>query len=172
MKLRMAFWKAAPEAYQAMSTLDDYIRAAGLDEALLHLVKLRASQMNGCAYCIDMHWKDARAFGEAEQRLYGLDAWRDAPFYNERERAALEWTEALTDVTNGHVSDGVWDAVRGHFSDKELADLSWAVAAINAWNRVAIAFRSEAGRYRARPRVEAGTTGTPTRKPVAQEKTR
>ena len=111
------------------------------------MVKLRASQMNGCAYCIDMHWKDARAAGESEQRLYGLDAWREASYYTDRERAALEWTEALTNITDGHVPDAVYDAVRGHFSDKELADLTWAVAAINAWNRVAIAFRSEAGTY-------------------------
>jgi AhpD family alkylhydroperoxidase len=165
----MAFWKAAPEAYQAMSSVDDYIRGAGLDEPLLHLVKMRASQLNGCAYCIDMHWKDARAFGETEQRLYGLDAWRDAPYYTERERAALEWTESLTNITDGHVPDTVWDAVRGHFTDKELADLSWAVAVINAWNRVAIAFRSEAGRYRARPHAQSGATDERT---VAQEKTR
>jgi AhpD family alkylhydroperoxidase len=112
------------------------------------MIKLRASQINGCAYCIDMHWKDARAVGESEQRLYGLDAWREAPYYTDRERAALEWTEALTDVTDGHAPDAVYDAVRGHFSDKELVDLTWAIAAINAWNRVAIAFRSEAGSYR------------------------
>ena len=111
------------------------------------MVKLRASQMNGCAYCIDMHWKDARAAGESEQRLYGLDAWREAAYYTDRERAALEWTEALTNITDGHVPDAAYDAARGHFSDKELADLTWAIAGINAWNRVAIAFRSEAGLY-------------------------
>ena len=95
-----------------------------------------------------MHWKDARAVGESEQRLYGLDAWREASYYSDRERAALGWTEALTNVTDGHVPDAAYDAVRGHFSDKELADLTWAVAGINAWNRVAIAFRSEAGTYK------------------------
>ena len=148
MKPRMEYWKVAPGAFKAMSSLEAYLRESGFDKALLHMVKLRASQINGCAYCIDMHWKDARAAGESEQRLYGLDAWREAPYYTDRERAALEWTEALTNITDGHVPDAVYDAVRGHFSDKELADLTWAVAAINAWNRVAIAFRSEAGKYK------------------------
>jgi AhpD family alkylhydroperoxidase len=148
MKPRMEFWKVAPGGYKAMSSLDGYLRDSGFGKPLLHMVKLRASQMNGCAYCIDMHWKDARAGGESEQRLYGLDAWRETSYYTDRERAALEWTEALTNVTDGHVPDGVYDAVRGHFSDKELADLTWAIAAINAWNRVAIAFRSEAGTYK------------------------
>ena len=148
MKPRMEYWKVAPAAYKAMSSLEAYLRESGLNKGLLHMVKLRASQINGCAYCIDMHWKDARAVGESEQRLYGLDAWREAPYYTDRERAALEWTEALTNITDGHVEDAVYDAVRGHFSDKELADLTWAVAAINAWNRVSIAFRSEAGTYK------------------------
>jgi AhpD family alkylhydroperoxidase len=147
-KPRMEYWKVAPGGYKAMSSLEAYLHGSGLDHALLHMVKLRASQINGCAYCIDMHWKDARAVGESEQRLYGLDAWREAPYYTDRERAALEWTEALTNVTDGHVPDALYDAVRGHFSDKELVDLTWAVAAINAWNRVAIAFRSEAGSYK------------------------
>ncbi|HZW08162.1 MAG TPA: carboxymuconolactone decarboxylase family protein [Phycisphaerales bacterium] len=145
---RMEYWKIAPVAFKAMSSLEVYLRDSGLDKALLHMVKLRASQMNGCAYCIDMHWKDARAADVSEQRLYGLDAWREAPYYSDRERAALEWTEALTNVTSGHVPDSVYDSVRGHFSQKELADLTWAIAAINAWNRVAIALRSEAGAYK------------------------
>ncbi len=148
MKPRMEFWKIAPGAYKAMSTLDAYLRESGLDKTFLHIVKLRASQMNGCAYCIDMHWKDARVGGESEQRLYGLDAWREAPYYTDRERAALEWTEALTNIQDGHAPDAIYDSVRTHFSDKELADLTWAIAAINAWNRVAIALRSEAGSYR------------------------
>jgi len=148
MKPRMEYWKVAPGGYKAMASLEAYLRESGLGKPLLHMVKLRASQINGCAYCIDMHWKDARAAGESEQRLYGLDAWREAPYYTDRERAALEWTEALTNITDGHVPDSVYDAVRGHFSEKELADLAWAVAAINAWNRVAIAFRSEAGSYK------------------------
>ncbi len=148
MKPRMEFWKVAPGGYKAMSSLDAYLRDSGLDKPLLHMVKLRASQVNGCAYCIDMHWKDARAHGESEQRLYGLDAWEESPYYTDRERAALEWTEALTNITDGHVPSALYDAVRGHFSEKELADLTWAVAGINAWNRVAIAFRSEAGKYK------------------------
>lgn len=148
MKPRMEFWKAAPGAYKAMATLDAYLRDSGLEKSLFHMVKLRASQMNGCAYCIDMHWKDSRAAGESEQRLYGLDAWREAPYYTDRERAALAWTEALTNITDGHAPDAVYAAVRGHFKDKELADLTWVIASINAWNRVAIGFRSEAGSYR------------------------
>jgi AhpD family alkylhydroperoxidase len=148
MKVRMEYWKAAPGGYKAMMALETYIIASGLEKGLLHMVKLRASQINGCAYCIDMHWKDARALGETEQRLYGLDAWRESPYYTDRERAALEWTEALTNVTDGHVPDAVFDSVRPHFSDKELSDLTWAIASINAWNRVSIAFRSEAGKYK------------------------
>jgi AhpD family alkylhydroperoxidase len=144
----MEYWKAAPGAFKAMSAVETYLKDCGLDQTFLHVIKLRASQMNGCAFCIDMHWKDARAAGETEQRLYGLDAWRESPYYSDRERAALEWTEALTNVTDGHVPDEAYEAVRGHFSDKELADLSWAIASINAWNRIAIAFRSEAGKYR------------------------
>ena len=148
MKPRMEYWTVAPGGFKALSSLETYLRSAGFEKSFLHMIKLRASQMNGCAYCIDMHWKDARAAGESEQRLYGLDAWREAPYYTDRERAALDWTEALTNVTDGHVPDSVYEAVRGHFSDKELADLTWAVAAINAWNRVSIAFRSEAGTYK------------------------
>ena len=148
MKSRLEHWKVAPGGFKAMSSMEAYLRESGFDKSFLHMIKLRASQMNGCAYCIDMHWKDARAAGESEQRLYGLDAWREAPYYTDRERAALEWTEVLTNVTDRHVSDVVYEAVRGHFSDKELVDLTWAVAAINAWNRVAIAFRSEAGMYK------------------------
>ena len=142
------FRQLAPDAYDSVLALNKIAEQNGLDKQLLELMKLRASQINGCAYCIDMHWKDARAGGESEQRLYGLDAWREASYYTDRERAALEWTEALTNITDGHVPGAVYDAVRGHFSDKELADLTWAVAGINAWNRVAIAFRSEAGKYK------------------------
>jgi AhpD family alkylhydroperoxidase len=151
MKPRMEYWKVAPGAFKAMSSLESYLRESGLDHRLLHMIKLRASQINGCAYCIDMHWKDARAAGESEQRLYGLDGWRESPYYSDRERAALEWTEALTNINaphTGHVPDAVYDAVRGHFSEKELADLTWAVAAINAWNRLSIALRSEPGKYK------------------------
>ena len=147
-KARLNYARVAPGIYDAMDALDQYVSQCGIEESLLHLVRLRASQINGCAYCIDMHWKDARAAGESEQRLYGLDAWREAPYYTDRERAALEWTEALTNITNGHVPGALYDAVRGHFSEKELADLTWAVAAINAWNRAIIAFRSDVGTYK------------------------
>ena len=138
----------APDAYRAMSGLEAYLKKSGLEHGLLHMVKLRASQLNGCAYCIDMHWKDARALGETEQRLYGLDAWQESDYYTDRERAALAWTEAVTNLHDGHVPDAAYDAASSHFGEKELADLTWAIATINAWNRVAIASRSEAGRYK------------------------
>ena len=123
------------------------MRQAGFDERLLDLVRMRASQVNGCAYCLDMHSKDARAAGETEQRLYGLSAWEEAPYYTPRERAALAWTEAVTRVADTHVPDAVYEEVRPHFTDKELVDLTYAVMAINAWNRLAIAFRTKAGTY-------------------------
>jgi AhpD family alkylhydroperoxidase len=128
--------------------LDVYVRHGGLERRLLELIRLRASQINGCAYCIDMHTKDARAGGESEQRLYGLSAWREAPYYTEQERAALEWTEAVTLVSEGHVPDAVYDHVRSHFSEKELVDLTCAVIAINGWNRAAISFRVVPGAYK------------------------
>ena len=130
-----------------MLGLEKYLHTCGLEESLLHLVKLRASQINGCAYCLDMHWKDLRAIGEKEQRLYSLDAWRECPYYTERERAALAWTEAVTLITNGHVPDALHEEVRSSFSEKELADLTCAVATINAWNRLAISARSVPGTY-------------------------
>jgi AhpD family alkylhydroperoxidase len=130
-----------------MLGLETYLHQSSLELRLIHLIKLRASQINGCAYCIDMHWKDLRAIGENEQRLYGLDAWREAPYYSDRERAALAWTEAVTRITEGHVADEVYEEVRPHFSEKELADLTLAIATINAWNRLAIASRTEPGKY-------------------------
>jgi AhpD family alkylhydroperoxidase len=139
--------KVAPDGYKAMLGLEAYLHQSGLELPLLHLIKLRASQINGCAYCIDMHWKDLRAIGETEQRLYSLDAWREGPFYTDRERAALAWTEAVTRITDGHAPDQVYEEVRQHFSEKELADLTLAVAVINAWNRLAIASRSVPGIY-------------------------
>src|SRR5436190_8192008 len=139
--------KVAPGVYQAMRGLETYLHECGLEIPLLLLVKLRASQINGCAYCIDMHWKDARAIGENEQRLYGLDAWEESPYYTDRERAALAWTEAVTRVADTHVPDEVYEEVRLHFTEKELADLTLAVATINAWNRLAIAARTEPGKY-------------------------
>lgn len=159
MKPRMEYWRVAPEPYKAMTALETYLHDCSIDQALLHMIKLRASQINGCAFCIDMHWKDARAAGESEQRLYGLNAWEESPYYSARERAALAWTGALTNLHDGHVSNEVFEEVRRHFSEKELADLSWAVAAINAWNRLAIAFRSEPGHYKpaGHRRAEAAT---------------
>lgn len=150
MKARFNTASAAPGVYKAMMGLEDYLHACSLEIPLIHLVKLRASQINGCAYCIDMHWKDLRALGETEQRLYSLDAWRECPWYNERERAALAWTEAVTLVPEGQVPDAVYHEVQPHFSETELADLTCAVATINAWNRLAIAARSLPGTYRAR----------------------
>jgi AhpD family alkylhydroperoxidase len=148
--------KVAPGVYQAMQGLEKYLHQSGLEIPLLHLIKLRASQINGCAYCIDMHWKDLRAIGENEQRLYGLDAWEESPYYSDRERAALAWTEAVTRVADAHVPDEVYEDVRKHFSEKELADLTLAVATINAWNRLAISFRAEPGKYQA-PKVHEKT---------------
>jgi AhpD family alkylhydroperoxidase len=143
---RLDYVKAAPAAFKAMLALEHYL-GTSVDRTIVNLVKLRASQMNGCAFCIDMHWKEARASGETEQRLYGLDAWRESPYYTERERAALTWTEALTNVSSTHAPDDDYALARAHFDDKGIADLTWAVAAINAWNRVAIGFRSTPGVY-------------------------
>jgi AhpD family alkylhydroperoxidase len=144
---RIAFLKVAPGAYKIMMNMEEYLHQCGLDGGLLNLVKLRASQLNGCAYCIDMHWKDLRAAGENEQRLYGLDAWEESPYYTDRERAALAWTEAVTNIREGHVGDEVYEAVRKLFSEKELADLTFAITTINAWNRLAIAARMLPGNY-------------------------
>ncbi len=130
-----------------MRNLEDYVQSSGLEHGLLDLVKLRASQINGCAYCIDMHTKDARARGETEQRLYALDAWEETPFYTERERAALAWTEAVTRVFDGHVPDAVYETARKQFSEKELVNLTLAIVAINGWNRLAISFRTVPGSY-------------------------
>jgi len=131
-----------------LGPIEEYLHACGLGEGLIELVKTRASQINGCAYCLDMHTKNARANGETEQRLYALNAWRETPFFSERERAALAWTEAVTCVSEGHVPDEVYEAARQQFEEKELVDLTLAVAAINARNRLAIAFRKVPGSYR------------------------
>ena len=147
MSTRIDYNKVAPGAFRAMFGLEKYVHECGLEQSLLHLIKMRASQINGCAYCLDMHSKDARAEGETEQRLYVLNAWREAPFYTERERAALAWTEALTLIAEDHVPDEIYNEVRQHFSEQELVNLSLAVIAINGWNRLAISFRSEAGTY-------------------------
>src|SRR3954471_16729212 len=133
MQPRLNYTKASPGAVRALFGLEVYLHGCGLEHGLLHPVKLRASQINGCAYCIDMHSKDARAAGETEQRLYLLDAWREAPFYTDRERAALAWAEALTKVTEGHVPDAVYAEAQSQFSAAELVDLSLVVTTINAW---------------------------------------
>ncbi len=148
MAARIDALKVAPGAYRAMLGLEKYLHDCGLETQLLGLVKMRASQINGCAFCLDMHSKDARAAGETEQRLYLLNAWREAPFYSDRERAALAWTEALTLIADNQVPDAVFHAAREHFSEEELVNLSLAIVAINGWNRLAISFRSEVGWYR------------------------
>jgi AhpD family alkylhydroperoxidase len=156
MKSRIDVMKISPKAMQAVFAMQNYVNGSGLEPSLLELVKMRASQINGCAYCLDMHSKDARAAGETEQRLYLLNAWREAPFYSDRERAALEWTESLTLVSDNHVPDQVYEKAREHFSEQELVDLAIAVAAINTWNRLSIAFRAEPGTYQPHQRPQTG----------------
>ncbi len=147
MKPRINFTTVDPEAVHAMSGLEGYARKSGLDPKLLDLVRMRASLINGCAYCIDMHSKDARATGETEQRLYELSAWRETPFYSDRERAALAWTDALTLIAQTHAPDDVYEELRRHFSEAETVALTLAIVAINGWNRIAIGFRAEPGTY-------------------------
>jgi AhpD family alkylhydroperoxidase len=148
MQARVDFRKASPQGAKAMGELHAFVKRCGLDHTLLELVKLRASQINGCAHCIDMHTKELRAGGESEQRLYLLDAWKESPFYSDRERAALAWTEALTLVREGHVPDEVYEQARAQFSEQELANLTLAIVAINGANRLNIAFRTVPGSYR------------------------
>jgi len=147
MEPRIDYLKSGRGVIEAMLGVEKYLRQSGLEESLLNLIRMRASQINGCAYCLDMHWKDARALGESEQRLYGLDAWEESPYYTDRERAALAWTEALTNIREGHVEDEVYERVRPHFTEKELADLSLAITSINSWNRLNIAVRTVPGTY-------------------------
>ena len=149
MEPRIDYLKSARGAYHAMLGIEHYLQQCGLEESLLHLIKLRVSQLNGCAYCIDMHWKDLRAIGESEQRLYGLDAWEEAPYYTDRERAAFAWAEAVTNIQDGHVPDAVFEHVKSFFNEKELADLTLTVTAINSWNRLSIAARTVPGTYQA-----------------------
>lgn len=148
MEPRMNYGKAAPGVMKAMGALETYIADCGIEPALQDLVKLRASQINGCAYCVDMHSLDARAGGETEQRLYALPVWHETPFFTERERAALLWTEKVTLISQDHVPDDVYERVRAHFTEEDLANLTLIVATINAWNRLAISFRSVPGRYK------------------------
>jgi len=146
-KARLDYAKYAHDPLRSLYAVERYLHESGIDSKLLHVLKLRASQINGCAYCIDMHWKDARAAGETEQRLYGLDAWRESPYYTERERAALEWAETVTLVSQTHVPDDVYERVRAQYSEKEIVDLTLALGMINLWNRMAISFRAVPGLY-------------------------
>ncbi len=150
---RLNYARAFPEGVHAILGIEKALRASGLEPSLLELVKMRASQLNGCAYCLDMHSKDARAAGETEQRLYALPAWRETPFYTPRERAALAWTETVTNIQQGHASDQEYEAVRKEFDEAELVKLTFAITQINTWNRIAIAFRAEPGSYQ--PRAQA-----------------
>src|SRR5579859_4139695 len=144
---RLRYASAAPKAFQALLGVEEYIEGSGLEQSLIRLIQTRASQINGCAFCLDMHTKDARAEGETEQRLYLIGGWREATCYSERERAALEWTEAVTLVADSHIPDEVYARVRPHFSDQELIYLTLAITAINSWNRMNVAFRTPAGSY-------------------------
>jgi AhpD family alkylhydroperoxidase len=146
---RLDFTRVAPEALQAQYGLERYVRSSGLEASLVHLLKLRASILNGCAYCVDMHTKDARHDGETEQRLYGVSVWRETPYFTPRERAALAWTDALTLLADGAPSDALYEQVREQFDEKEMVDLTLAVNAINGWNRLAVGFRAPVGTYRA-----------------------
>jgi len=146
-KSRVDYRKAAPDAFKAMLALEAGVHRTGLEPSLIELVKMRVSQINGCAYCLDMHSKDARAAGETEQRLYLLSAWREAPFYTDRERAALSWAEAVTLVATNDLPDALYDEVRTQFDEKGMVELTLAIIAINGWNRLAIGFRAEVGGY-------------------------
>ena len=142
MKPRMNFFQAAPETVNALMALENQVASSGLEQSLIELVKTRASQINGCAYCINMHTQDARKHGETEQRLYLLNAWREAPVYTDRERAALAWTDAVTLISDTHAPDDAYAEVRAHFSEAETVNLTMLIATINAWNRLAISFRA------------------------------
>ena len=147
MRSRIEYENVAPGAVAAMLGLEDYVHRSGLEPSLLELVKVRASQINGCAYCADMHTRDARTQGEAEQRLHTIFAWRETPFFTERERAALAWTEAITRVNQSAVSEEAYESARRHFGEKELVDLTIAIVAINGWNRLAVGFGTVPGSY-------------------------
>jgi AhpD family alkylhydroperoxidase len=148
MQPRLKYRESSPEGFAAMRQLNAYVDSCGIEHSLLELVKTRASQINGYAYCLDMHTKDARAAGETEQRLYMLPAWRETPFFSARERAALAWVEAITRISEYAIDDDLYVELRQHFSEKEVVDLTLAVITINGWNRLAISFRSEVGSYR------------------------
>lgn len=156
---RIDYRQVAPAAVAAMRDVQRYVDHCSLEKKLLELVKLRASQINGCAYCVDMHSKDARALGEAEQRLYAVPVWREAPFFSERERAALAWTEALTLISQTGAPDDAYQFARSQFSEKELVDLTMAIIAINGWNRLAVGFRAVAGSYQPASTAAPGSEG-------------
>jgi len=147
MEPRIDFTRLSPGGYKAMLGLEHYLSNSTVDEKLLHLVKLRVSQINGCAFCLDMHWKDLKVEGETDQRMYSLDAWRETSYYTDRERAALAWAEAVTNISDGHAPDELFEEARQYFSEQELADLTLAVTAINGWNRISIAFQVVPGTY-------------------------
>src|SRR5574337_291280 len=157
MKQRLDYMKAAPQGIAALRNLQAYVDGCGIEQSLLELVKIRASQINGCAYCLDMHTKDARARGETEQRLYTLSAWRETPFFTDRERAALAWTEAITLIASSNAPDDVYEEARKQFTEEELVNLTIAIVAINGWNRLAIGFRAVPGSYQ--PAGKNATTG-------------
>ena len=157
MEPRIAYSKYSPNALHAMYALEKHLKSSSIEEKLLHLIKLRASQINGCAYCIDMHSKDARANGDTEQRLYALNAWDETPFFTPRERAALAWTEALTLISENHAPDELYDSTRKEFSEQEMVDLTYAIATINAWNRLAISMRAVPGEYKPAERKAAAS---------------
>lgn len=165
MEPRIDVRKVAPGAREAMYGLEKYVHESGVEPSLLELVKLRASQINGCGYCVDMHTKDARARGETEQRLYASVVWRETPFFTDRERAALAWTETVTLVSQGQVPDYVYELARKHFSEKELVDLTLAIVAINGWNRLAISFRAVPGTYQPAKHVGSAATAAQNKQP-------
>ena len=150
MNARLSYSAKSPAGYRAYLALNQFVEECGIEHSLLELVKIRASQINGCAFCIDMHTIDARAGGESEQRMHLLNAWRESPFYSERERAALAWTEAVTLVSETHVPDDVYEEARRSFTEEELVNLTWAIVTINGWNRICVAFRSQPGQYKGR----------------------
>jgi len=147
MQSRLEITKVAPEAYRAMAALESYVKSSGIEAPLLDLMRLRASEINGCAYCVDMHTKNARARGETEQRLYAVPVWRETPFFTDRERAALAWTESLTRIAETHAPDDVYEDLRRHFSELEIVNLTMAIIAINGWNRMVLGFRVVPGTY-------------------------
>lgn len=159
MEPRLEYFKASPQGLAAFRTLNNYVQDCGLEHSLMELVKTRASQINGCAYCLDMHTKDARAAGETEQRLYTLPAWRETPFFSERERAALAWTEAVTLISEHEIEDELYAELERHFSPKEIVDLTLAIITINGWNRLSIPFRTKVGTYQPRPAAVRAASG-------------